>query len=178
MSCSLGGDPRGENNSIVFHDAKGDEHLQVHSQRNLVQTGEAASVHATPGPHIGVYGTLPIPMGSGSGGGLLDWPAAILNPLYPSDFSALLPGKTAIVTGDRVNIALGNSFSHVIGSNINMVVDLGQLARDAGVGGSQLSKVVGGVTGASGNSSFVFGQNVTLDYGGPYVLVTRGKKLV
>ena len=178
-SCSVGGDPTENFNCLVFHDQKGDEHLYLHSENHECITSESSRFQRTAGPNIRVVGSLPFGVGSGSGGGMIEWPMAIghfAGADFAEKFEALFPGSQTYVFGTQNTATmLGDSVSHVMGgASTTLVVDLedmlfGRLLEHIPLG---LGGLLGG---AGGSSTMVCGANSTLNYSGPVLNVTRGE---
>jgi hypothetical protein len=176
-SCSVGGDSADQFNSLVFHDQPGDEHVHLHSESHEVFTSQASRFRRTPGPHVEVVGSL-FGLGSGSGGGMVEWPMAIgglAGAKWAENFEHLFPGSQKYVFGDNFTATLmGETVSHTLGgANTNIIVDaedllFGKLLEHLGPVGALLG-------GAGGRSVFIAGCNNTLTYSGPVLNVTRGE---
>ena len=212
-SCTVGEESAEKFNSVIFHDHPGDEHVHIHSETHEAFTSEGSKFSRTPGPHIQVCGTLPFGLGSGggggvddrlgescliamahpiapdegsgsgAGGGMLEWPAAI-GEFCDSDWikwcTSRLPGSSKFVFGSQTNATmLGDRNAHIlVGADVRIVVDLEAMATDAIMGslkaGFMASQIVGGLGGAGGSTAFICGPNSTLTYAGDQLSVVRG----
>lgn len=176
-SCSVGGDPAQQYNCLVFHDQPGDEHLQMHSETHEVTTSESSRFRRTPGPQVEVIGSL-FGLGSGSGGGLLEWPMAageFAHADWAKSYGHMFPGSSKYIFGDNFSSTLlGESVSHTLGgANTNIIVDaeellFGHLMEHLGPIGALLG-------GAGGRTAFIAGSNNALTYSGPALTVVRGE---
>jgi type VI secretion system secreted protein VgrG len=169
-SASVRGNANRNFNGIVFNDAKGSEHLAIHSERNLSLNSEYDKmIHA--GRHKGervsnssmlAVGTMP---GGGSGGG--DPPmeqgnsVAIPRPINEA------PGLNAIwVFGENMQAALGINHQVAVGFNQQICINpVGLLGGISSVGASEplLTGLLGGSVG--GNIQLTYGSNVQLTVG-------------
>jgi hypothetical protein len=176
-SCSVGGDPAQQFNSLVFHDQPGDEHVHVHSESHEVFTSESSRFRRTPGPQVEVVGSL-FGLGSGGGGGMIEWPMAagkLAHTEWAEHFSALFPGSQKYVFGNNHTATLlGETSSHTLGGAFtNIMVDaedllFGKLLEHMGPAGALIG-------GAGGRTTFTAGCNNNLTYSGPALSVTRGE---
>lgn len=181
-SASIGGNPASEYNALVFHDTLGNEHVQVRSYRQSVST-RAVHYEFTSGPMREIVGEIPMPVGSGSGGGLLDLLAvvSVLTPALDPYFN-LFRGKCTQVWGNNKNSTLyGQRISRSIGSSdTRMSVDLQQLLAEALENapdflGDAIALVTRdlGIAGMRGASDLFFGGRSSQVYHGPSVDIKR-----
>ncbi len=121
--------------------------------------------------------------GSGSGGGLFEWPAAIgsfAGAGFAKEYARLFPGDAKFVCGSQTNSTmLGDRTAHILaGADLRAVVDIEAMLTDAimdGVGaGYTASRVMAALGGAGGSTAFICGPNSTLTYAGTTLSVARG----
>jgi len=184
-SCSEGQNSLADFNGVFFHDTPGDEHLQIHSHNQAVETSNAYRFSITPGSSFELVGHLPA-LGSGEGGGLLDWFTAI--PVqYPgflgtaqSTLKNLFPGQVSVTLGSRLNVTLtGRNVTHVVGAlDTKTVISLEQLLGDAiGMKFPAFQLIYNGLAGATGQVDMCFGDKVTWVAVGPKFDITRKNNL-
>lgn len=165
-SCSYQGDPSQNYNSVVFHDAKGAEHLQLHSETHEHLTSETSCYRRTPGTTHHMLGSLPFPLSSGGGGGLLDFPTAagVFNTDCPEleAFLHQMPGKYSIISGDQVGVNFGARYAHCFGPDLRMVADIEQLLLEGFMPGGILGSLL---LGFGGSVLLVAGSNKSCTYG-------------
>jgi type VI secretion system secreted protein VgrG len=129
VSCTLGGDPLYQTSSVVFHDEPGDEHVQIHSETHEVHSNEAWQLTRAPAGHAEFVGSIIIPAGSGSGGGLASWASTCgVQPDTSGDFTqkllAYTPGKVSMVCGLNESITLGSRMTQMLGnSDVKVMTD-------------------------------------------------------
>ena len=123
--------------------------------------------------------------GSGSGGGLFEWPAAIgefHEAGFAKEYKRLFPGDAKFVFGSQTNATMvGDRNAHILaGADLRVVVDLEAMATDALLGaipgaGFITHQVAGALGGAGGSNAFICGPNNVLTYAGDQLSVVRGE---
>lgn len=120
-------------------------------------------------------------VGSGVGGGLLDWPIVIGDVMYKkgntdfvTDILKIFPGSVTTTTGDSLSsVMLGNNMAYTLGGgNLSMVVD--PLSMIVGNIGPIISGISELLLGFSGTSSISMGRTFTQYYYGPNYTINRG----
>ena len=189
-SASLRGFANQHFNGLVFVDAKGAEHLAIHSQRTMTFNSELdKSFHSGRNKHeavsnfcSGTVGTLP--GGGGSGGGSDD------NPDTESRIKALednasyhpwgtvrpmgVPGfNSMMVYGENLAATLGLNHSYVIGSNLAMTANPAFIGDFLGIKPPPIYRAICG-SGVGGNLSMTLGSNTTITLGRTLNLLSGG----
>jgi type VI secretion system secreted protein VgrG len=170
-------------NGFVFNDAKGHEHLAIHSERNLSFYSEfdkmfragrhkAESVSSASAVTVGR-----LPGGGGSGGGGDAWSKP-----KPQGVGGL---NSMVVYGENLQIAVGLNHQLALGSNIQICINPFGLA--AGVMGTPVSGPVSGFMGGGlgGNmqltigtsASFVLGRAFDINLGPPKISIDCTDKI-
>lgn len=175
-SASVRGKVFSNFNGIVFNDAKGHEHLAIHSERNMSFNSEFDKMFHS-GRHkaesVSSASTVTIgrlPGGGGSGGGD-GWPKPT-----PQGIGGL---NSMVVYGENLQIAVGLNHQLALGSNIQICINPAGLA--AGIPGTPVNPTVSGFLGAGlgGNlqltigtsASFVLGRSFDINLGPPKISV-------
>jgi hypothetical protein len=183
-SCTVGGDPMANFNCTVFYDQPGDEHLQLHSETYECLTSETTKFSRTPGPHIEIAGSLPA-VGSGSGGGFLEFPeiiefaggkkifeAPVVGPIL--EWVAGLPGKESFCFGSQTGaIMAGDQNTHVIGGvSLKLVYDVENFLLGPLI--EKIPFVPAVLLGTGGDVSLAAGPRASMTYGPGGLKVDRG----
>ena len=175
-SASVRGHASENFNGVVFEDAKGHEHLTIHSERHLVFNAEFDKMFRT-GRHEGerVAGARTVtvgrlPGGGGSGGGP--------DSLWPTpDPQAVLGVNSIMVYGGNFQMAVPLNVQLALGSNLQICVN--PVAYAGAMGSTShpsapsptLSQVLGSGTGGNmqftigTSTNFVMGQSVDINLG-------------
>jgi type VI secretion system secreted protein VgrG len=109
-SCSQTGKAHANYNGIVFHDEMGNEHVQVHSEKNNISTNESSKRTHIGATHQHVVGGIPM-LGSGSGGGGGDDQPFATTP-------AFLGKSVDLTVGEKFEGTLGLKFEQRLGGKV------------------------------------------------------------
>jgi len=154
-SKSYGGDPLDNFNCVIFHDTKGDEHLQLHSETYENITCEAEKVNFVPGTNFRMRGSLPF--GSGGGGGLGH---------AMDEYSSVMGGTTTISFGDQQ--------THCYSSKLNLTADwTACLQRGMKLSGGDSGPLLAALLGYSGQVNLDMASRANIMYG-EMLTVNRG----
>ncbi len=155
-------------NGIIFNDQQGQEHLAIHSERNLTFNSENDKmIHGGrhKGERVGVanvttVGKL-IPDGGGSGGGGFDEG----NPLPEPRPTGVLGLNSVVTYGQNLQAVCPINHQLAIGNNLQLCINPFGLA--AGVAGIPLPGLVAAVMGGGmgGNMQFTIGTSATFTLG-------------
>ncbi len=170
-SASLRGTAKNNYNGIVFNDAKGHEHLSIHSEHNLSLNSEADKmIHAGrhKGERVAVANLLTVgkflPIGGGSGGAGYDEGDA-----WPDPPPSGIVGLNSVFTfGDNLQAACPLNHQLAVGNNLQMCINPFGLA--AGAPGSTIPpymEVIAG-SGLGGNMQFTVGTSAQFTLGQSY----------
>ncbi len=185
-SASIQGTANKNYNGIVFNDQKGQEHLAIHSERNLTFNSENDKMFhggRHKGERVGVANVVTVGKfipGGGSGGGGFDEG----NPL-PEPRPAGILGLNSVVTyGENLQVACPINHQLAIGSNLQLCINPFGLA--SGVAGvpipGVLAAVLGGGMGGNmqftvgTNAQFTLGQSFEISVGPPKIEIHAGYK--
>lgn len=178
-SESVTGTPHQNYNGIVFNDTPGNEHLSVHSERNMsFNTEFDKKFHA--GRHKGerVSGASVFTvgrMGGGSGGG---FDAGNTMPEPPP--IGVMGLNSTMVFGENLQVAAGLNHQLSLGNNIQLCLNpLGMLAGIPGIPGAPaLTAALGAVAGGNmqftigTSANFVLGQEFDINLGPPKIEIS------
>ena len=130
-SASVRGTAKKNYNGIVFNDAKGVEHLSIHSEHNLSLNSEKNKmIHAgaSKGERVGVANVLTvgkiIPATGGSGGGFDGG-----NTMGTPPPSGIMGLNSVFTYGDQFQFVSGVSHQVTIGQNLQMCVSTWCIGR-------------------------------------------------
>ena len=183
-SASMKGKAHKNFNGLVFNDAKGQEHLSLHSERNLSLNSETDKmIHSGrhKGERVGVANMLTVGKlipGGGSGGGEFSegdpWP-------HPAPQGAV--GVNASVTyGDAFQVACPLNHQLAVGSNFQLCINPFGLA--VGVPGMPVPAFLGSFLGngmggsmqftVGTSAQFTLGQSFEISIGPPKIEIHQG----
>jgi hypothetical protein len=121
---------------------------------------------------VEVVGSM-LGLGSGSGGGMLEWAVGIGNLAgaeWAEDYSLMFPGSQRYVFGQNLTATvLGDTTSHTLGGANNTLI----VAQSVLFG--KLLGSVGGLLLGGGRTVLIAGSDSTLNYSGSVLKVTRGE---
>jgi type VI secretion system secreted protein VgrG len=160
-SASVRGHASENFNAIVFDDAKGQEHLALHSERDMTLNAEMDKDFLA-GRHKGekvaranVFTVGALPGGGGSGGGPLD-------PIQMAWNGN--PGLNSVVVfGENLQAAVGLNHQLTLGSNVQICMNPMGLLNAIKVMPPGAISMLGG--GLGGNIQFTIGTNAAITYG-------------
>jgi type VI secretion system secreted protein VgrG len=166
-SASVQGTANRNYNGIVFNDQKGQEHLAIHSERNLTFNSENDKmIHGGrhKGERVGVANVTTVGKlipGGGSGGGGFDEG----NPLPEPRPTGVLGLNSVVTYGQNLQVACPVNHQLAIGNNLQLCINPFGLA--AGVAGIPLPGLLAAVLGGGmgGNAQFTIGTSATFTLG-------------
>ena len=184
-SASERGSAHQNYNGFVFNDEKGQEHLSIHSERNLSLNSEGDKmIHSGrhKGERVGIANMMTvgklIPGGGGSGGGEFSEGDPWMHP-QPMGFLGM---NTAITYGDAFQVATPLNNQLAVGNNFQLCINPFGLA--AGVEGAAIpdfiKSLLGGGMGGSmqftmgTNAQFTLGQTYEISIGPPKIEIHQG----
>ena len=173
-SCSLGRDPLKHFNSLVFYDDPGDEHIHVHSETHELFSSKQTKYANNLGPAIQFSGVLPMPPGSGGGGGWLDYSTLVnVGQGKPNPITLALPGAASYAYGEHFEATVGGGRNtHILGGgDVKVIFDLESLLGSIGgekipAVGSLLETLASvGLLGVGGDANLVLGSKSQSTFG-------------
>jgi type VI secretion system secreted protein VgrG len=178
-------DPMEKYNGIVFHDIAGDEHVELHSERNSYQNSEASHFHNINGVHrVNVserqsmhIGNIPT---SGSGTGESMTPSFIYAP--QTDLGKMWGVNFTSVAGLNQTNTLGVYGALTVGDYINVVNNPIGLIADGCSMIDMPAKLDGLLASAGalfgGNINLLLGSNTGITYGRQISVARSGKAAI
>jgi type VI secretion system secreted protein VgrG len=178
-------DPLANFNGLVFHDEKGNEHTEIHSERNSYQTSEQSHFHNVNGIHrLNVserlsthVGTLPT---SGSGTGEADSPTFHWTTF--SDPNKRIGVSLGSVCGLNQTNTLGMRGNVTVGDLVNLVLNPVSLLADGAALLSNNPIFSAVMAGASANFGGTINLNLArttaISYGGQFSVNRAGRAAV
>jgi type VI secretion system secreted protein VgrG len=175
-------DPMTHFNGIVFHDVPGEEHVEVHSERNSYQTSEHSHFHNVNGVHrVNVSDRQSVHVGciptSGSGSGEADTPSFLY--ATTTDPTKRIGVNLASVVGLNQTNTLGVFSSLTVGDCINVVNNPIGLAADGwafGPTSGPMQAITGSIGSAfGGTTNLTYGSTTSVSYGSQISVSRMGR---
>ena len=183
-SCSVGAgaNPITDFNGILFCDQDGQEHLEVHSERDETSNTETNKTMRVGKTLTKIVGSLPISAGSGSGGGQeegigsgMGGGATEVLRGFCAAIKSHLGRDLSFTVGETAYHTFGAASYYVVGQNHNVSINPGVFLGQFG-GPAPLVAIQSGFGAIEGEVNLLVGSGANLHYG-PGVSIHRGASI-